>query len=200
MKMVMIRFFGIIGVVLLSTPAGSHPSGNPVPSTPDLGPNLGLRSWGALRPGPVVDTLIVVGVVDNLGGERVSLCGKFELSGGYSPSAESEKRYRARKDSLASQWALRDSLRPPDGPRLPTFFLIGGDVHFDFEFECRPYELNSGESVADTTLIPVYRGDFEEFPGSIDVTVSFWSGSEGATYREARCLVTSPAPFRIAVP
>ena len=175
------------GAALLVLGACSHqapaPAQAPVTSSPSVAAvplgkkSLDYETLARRLPGKDADTIVIVGIAKNISDKPIEMCCCFDFKGNFVPGLEC-----------------------PKGTRPPTQYLLGRATLDDTPLECRPVTLRPNGTFRDSTSFQVARGEFARCPGSMRVTLSFWTGKPGQTFAEAQCVASEAVGASISLP
>ena len=175
----------LAGAALLVLGACSHGVPRPAPgaSTPSVAPvplgkkSLDYETLVRRLPGKNGSTIVVVGIARNISDKPIQMCCCFDFKGSFAPGPDC-----------------------PKGTRPPTHVLLGRSALDDTPLECRPVILQPNGTFRDSTSFTVGDDEFARCPGSMRVTLSFWTGQPGQTFAEAQCVAPEAVGASISLP
>lgn len=158
-------------------------------------PPLSYRLDATRTHGSNWDTVLVVATVRNVSLEEYRTWGTLEFTGSYKPSVETEKRWCSIRDSSIAATENKPELRVRDFyPQLPKYFIVPS-AHLE---GLKYIILAPEEAYSDTLMMKIYSGDFERWPGYIDIYCDFLMGA-GPKDADNAVRIGKPA-FKIAIP
>lgn len=173
------------GTILLTLGACSHRT--PAPATvtatspeaavPPGEKSLDYETLVRRVPGDGTETIIIVGIARNVSDQTIRMCCGFDFQGSFVPGSGC-----------------------PKGTRPPTLHLLGRSTLPDTPLECRAVVLRPKGTFRDSTSFEIIRNEYAQCPGSMRVTLSFWTGEPGQTFAQARCVAREAVGASVSLP